>query len=63
MKNGLKKLMKQRNITPKELSNELGIGRTTIYQIMNFKSIPNTEYALKLSKYFNVSVEELFFED
>ncbi|OSA92669.1 UNVERIFIED_ORG: hypothetical protein B2H93_14010 [Clostridium botulinum] len=63
MKNNLGKLIKKNRISIEQLSKKTKIGRTTIYQIINSKRIPNVEYALRLSKYFNISVEELFFSE
>ncbi|KHD14973.1 helix-turn-helix transcriptional regulator [Clostridium butyricum] len=63
MKNNLKKLIAENNANIEEVAKETGIGRTTIYQIMNTKCVPNVEYAFRLSKYFNVLIEELFFSD
>lgn len=60
MKNKIRELILKNNINISLLSEKTGIGRTTLYQIKNEKSIPNIEYALKLAKYFNVKVDELF---
>lgn len=63
MKNKLKELLFSRNISVEKLSIDLQIGQTTLYQILNAKSTPSVKYALKIAKYFNVSVEELFYEN
>ncbi|WP_160687475.1 helix-turn-helix transcriptional regulator [Clostridium sp. C2-6-12] len=63
MKNKLNSLIQEKNVSIEEISKETGIGRTTLYQTINGKNIPNVEYALKLSKYFCVPLEELFYLD
>lgn len=63
MKNKLKELLFNRSISIDKLSIDLQIGRTTLYQIVNAKSIPSVRYALKIAKYLNMSVEELFIYD
>ncbi len=63
MPNKVKEIMKQRGISASELSESTGIGRTTIYQIINSKCITNIDYAFKISKYLGISVQELFFLD
>lgn len=60
MKNNLKQLISINQINIEALAEKTQIGRTTIYQIMNGKTVPNVEYALRLSKFFNVLVEEMF---
>lgn len=60
MKNKLKELLFNRNISVEKLSMDLQIGTTTLYQIANAKSTPSVKYALKIAKYFNMSVEEFF---
>jgi len=60
MKNKLKDVLFNRNISIEKLSIDLQIGKTTLYQIVNLKSTPSVKYALKIAKYLNISVEELF---
>lgn len=49
-----------RRISQAELAAAIGVSRQTIFAIENNKFIPSTELALKLSAYFNKSVNELF---
>ncbi|CAI3637186.1 helix-turn-helix transcriptional regulator [Clostridium neonatale] len=60
MHNNLKKIIKERNLKYEDISKATKIGRTTIYQIANKKSVPNVEFALKLSQFLNVPLIELF---
>ena len=60
MKNRLKELLTAKGMNLDKLSKELKIGRTTLYQIANCKSIPSVKNAIIIAKYFNTTVEELF---
>ena len=60
MNNKLKELLADKKMNFDKLSKELKIGRTTLYQIANCKSIPSVKNAIIIAKYFNVTVEELF---
>jgi len=43
-----------------QLAEEIGVSRQNIFAIENNKFVPSTELALKLSAYFNKTVNELF---
>ncbi len=47
-------------ISQQELADAIGVSRQTIFAIENNKFVPSTELALKLSAYFNKSVNDLF---
>lgn len=47
-------------ISQQELAEAIGVSRQTIFSIENNKYVPSTELALKLSAYFNKTVNELF---
>ncbi len=49
-----------KNITQEELAAEIGVTRKTINTIENGKFIPSTILAIRLAKFFGMSVEELF---
>lgn len=55
----IKELRKQHNLTQAELGKILGVGKTTISMYENGNSTPNDEIKLKLSDYFNVSLDYL----
>ncbi|HUX53329.1 MAG TPA: helix-turn-helix transcriptional regulator [Williamwhitmania sp.] len=61
MKNWLKVERAKRNITQADLANALNVSRQTINSIELGKFIPSTVLALRLAKYFNVKVEDIFF--
>ena len=48
-------------ISQQTLANEVGVTRLTIHSIENGKFNPSTLLALKIARYFNLPVEELFF--
>lgn len=49
-----------RRISQQELAEAIGVSRQTIFSIENNKYVPSTELALRLSAYFNKTVNELF---
>ena len=60
-KDTLKKLMKSKSVSAKELADQIGVAETTIYYYTNCDRKPkDMGTLLKLSKYFNVSLEFLF---
>lgn len=60
MKNNIKVERAIKLISQKELAESIGVSRQTIFAIEKNKFIPSTELALKLSKYFGKTVNELF---
>ncbi|HOB34706.1 MAG TPA: helix-turn-helix transcriptional regulator [Bacillota bacterium] len=60
MKNKLRELRKERNLTQEELARILGVTRQTIIAIENNKYDPTLRLALKIARFFSVSVEEIF---
>jgi putative transcriptional regulator len=60
MKNCLKVERAIRNITQEDLAREIGVTRQAINSIELGKFVPSTVLALKLSKYFNKPVNDLF---
>ena len=60
MKNKVKELRKQKNLTQDELAKAIGVSRQTINAIENDKYNPTLELAIKLARYINIPVEELF---
>jgi len=51
------------NITQAKLAEELNVTRQTLNSIELNKFVPSTVLALKLAKFFNVKVEDIFFLD
>lgn len=60
MKNNIQDLRKKNNITQEQLAEALEVSRQTINAIENGKYCPTLILAFKISKYFNLSVEEVF---
>jgi len=60
MKNNIKELRKNKNLRQEDLAEILGVTRQTIIAIENNKYDPTLELAMKISEYFEVSVNEIF---
>jgi len=60
MKNMLKQLRLENNLTQEEIANKLGVTRQTIISIETNKYIPSLPLALKIAKFFKKNVEEIF---
>lgn len=48
------------NITQEELAKKIGVSRQTVNSIEKNRYVPSTVLALKVSKIFNKSVNEIF---
>lgn len=60
MKNKVKSLRKAKGIRQEDLAKALDVTRQTIIAIENDKYDPSLELALKLSDYFELTVNEIF---
>lgn len=49
------------DITQQELAVSVGVSRQTINSIESGKYVPSTILALKIARYFNKPVEQIFF--
>jgi putative transcriptional regulator len=63
MKNRLKVLRAERNLSQDDLAKQLNVSRQTINAIEREKYDPSLPLALKISKLFDKKVEEIFFLD
>ncbi|MDC1150119.1 helix-turn-helix transcriptional regulator [Gammaproteobacteria bacterium] len=64
MRNNLKNLRKSRNVSQNDLADALFVSRQTINSVENGKFDPSLTLAMKLAKYFEASIEEIFiYED
>lgn len=61
MKNSLKVERAIKNITQEELAAVIGVSRQAVNSIELGKYVPSTVLALKLSKFFNKPVNDIFF--
>ena len=60
MKNRVRELRKDKNLRQEDLANQLQVTRQTIIAIENSKYNPSLELALKMARFFNTPVEEIF---
>ena len=60
MTNNLKVLRAIKNISQEELAKQIQVSRQTINAMEKGKYVPSTVLALKLSRYFENPVEEIF---
>ena len=60
MKNRIEEIRKARGVNQEELAKALGVSRQTISSLENGRYHPSIELAYKLSKYFGMTIEEVF---
>lgn len=60
MKNRLEELRKQRGIKQEELADKLEVSRQTIGSLENGRYNPSITLAIKIARFFGMSVEEIF---
>ena len=60
MKNTVKIERAMKDLTQESLANMIGVSRQTINSIENNRYIPSTVLALKISKVFDKTVNEIF---
>ena len=60
MKNRLEEIRKAKGITQEELANALEVSRQTVGSLENGRYNPSIILALKIARFFNVSIEEVF---
>ncbi|WP_028403225.1 helix-turn-helix transcriptional regulator [Ectobacillus panaciterrae] len=60
VKNRIKELRTEHNITQIQMAKDLQVTRQTIVAIENNHYNPSLELALKLSRYFSTTVEDIF---
>ena len=60
VKNRVKEFRKQYQLTQEELAKKLGVTRQTIIAVENNKYNPTLELAMRLARYLNTTIEELF---
>ena len=61
MKNKLKVLRAENNITQDELAKNLNVSRQTILSIEKGKYDPSLKLAFKICGYFKVNIKDIFF--
>lgn len=60
MKNSIKVERARHNMTQQDLAEKVSVSRQTINSIEAGKYVPSTVLALKISKVFEVGLEEIF---
>jgi putative transcriptional regulator len=60
LKNRLEELRKQKGIRQEELADKLEVSRQTIGSLENGRYNPSIILAIKISRFFNMSVEDIF---
>lgn len=60
MNNRIKEFRKQRGVTQDDLAKAVDVTRQTIISLENGKYNASLQLAYKLSKFFNVRIEDLF---
>lgn len=63
MKNRLSELRSINAVTQAEMGKMIGVSRQTINAIENGKYDPSLPLAFKISKYFQLSIEDIFIPD
>ena len=60
MKNNLKELRQKENVSQDDLASILKVSRQTINSIETGKFDPSLKLVMKMTKYFNVPLEQIF---
>lgn len=60
MKNRLEEMRKQQGITQEELARQMKVSRQTIGSIENGRYNPSIILAIKIARFFEKNVEEIF---
>ncbi|WP_261806119.1 helix-turn-helix transcriptional regulator [Lapidilactobacillus luobeiensis] len=61
MKNAVRRIRRERNITQETLAKDSGISRQYLSKIESSSVMPSTEISLSLAKSLGLKVEDLFF--
>tara|TARA_B100001059_G_scaffold160873_1_gene160415 strand:+ start:194 stop:394 length:201 start_codon:yes stop_codon:yes gene_type:complete len=61
LKNNLKEVRQKKSLTQEELASNVGVSRQTIISIERYRYKPSLELAMKISKQFNIRIENLFY--
>ena len=63
MKNKIKVFRAMHDLTQEDLAQAIGVTRQTILAIEKGKYVPSLDLAFRISRYFNVNIEEVFTYD
>ena len=59
IKDRLKELLQENNITPYKLSLDLLVSKSVVHYWLTGKTTPTADYIIKLCEYFNISADFL----
>lgn len=62
MRNNLKVLRAQRDMTQEDLARRSGLSRATVNAVENEAAVPNGETIVKLARALEVKAEDIFFD-
>jgi putative transcriptional regulator len=60
MKNKIKVFRAMHDLTQEDLANAIGVTRQTILAIEKGKYVPSLDLAFRISRHFDVNIEEVF---
>ena len=60
MKNRIRELRKEKNVTQDDLASAVSVTRQTIISLENGKYNASLQLAYKIAKYFSLSIEDIF---
>jgi putative transcriptional regulator len=60
MKNRLKRLRAEYDLTQEQMADKLGVSRQTVIAIESNKYLPSLGLAFKMARLFNVVIEDIF---
>lgn len=60
MKNKIRELRRENKVTQDELAGAVGVTRQTIISLENGKYTASLQLAYKISKYFDMKIEDIF---
>jgi len=61
LENTIKVLRAVKGLTQEQLADDLGVTRQTIHAVESGKYKPSIDLAFKLARYFDTSIEEIFY--
>lgn len=60
IQNSIREMRTKKNVTQEQLAEAVGVSRQTIVAIEKGNYIPSLLLAIRLARFFHISVEELF---
>jgi len=63
IKNNMKVLRAQKNVTQEQLAKKVGVTRQTILAIEKNKYSPTLKLAFDMARFFGVGIDEVFYDE